>query len=76
MKRPFHFLVSVPEAGLALTWIGGGLKPSKSPGRVWLTAPGGQPVLEVDGCHVQPSTPEETAKRIIAGRMANKAPMN
>jgi len=77
VKPLFHFLVTIPEAGLALTWIGGGLKLSKTPGgKVWLTAPSGRPVLEVDGRHVQPSTPEETAKRILEDRRASKAPLN
>jgi hypothetical protein len=76
MKHPFHFLVSIPEAGLSLTWIGGGLKPSKSPGKLWLTTPDGRPVLEVDKRHVQPSTLEQTAQRIIEDRRAAKARLN
>lgn len=36
---PFYFLVELPGKGMALTWIGGGLKPSKRPGHVWLTTP-------------------------------------
>jgi hypothetical protein len=76
MKHPFHFLVSIPEAGLALTWIGGEPRASKSAGKVWLTSPDGRPVLEVERRHVQPSTPEQTAERIIQDRRAPKAPLN
>jgi len=76
MKHPFHFLVSLPETGLAMTWIGGELKASRTPGRVWLTSPDGRPVLEVERRHVQPSTPEQTAERIIQDRRAPKAPLN
>jgi hypothetical protein len=72
----FYFLVELPETGMALTWIGGGLKPSKHPDRVWLTTPAGKPVLEVPRTHVYPSNEDEVAKRIIADRMADKAPLN
>jgi hypothetical protein len=76
MKHPFYFLVEVPEAGLALSWIGGGLKPSRTPGKVWLTKPDGKPVLEVARERVRPSSQEETARRIVADRQAARAPLN
>lgn len=76
MKTIFYFIVELPETGLALTWIGGGLKPSKRPGHVWLTTPGGDPVLEVPAAQVHPSTPEDTARRILAERRLAQAPLN
>jgi len=76
MKTAFYFIVELPETGLALTWIGGGLRPSKRPGRVWLTAPGGRPVLEVERAHVHPSNAEDTARRILEERRLSKAPLN
>lgn len=55
VKPPiFHFLIELPGTGMGLCWIGGGLKPSKRPGYVWLTSPGGQPVLEVPAAQVYP----------------------
>jgi hypothetical protein len=72
----FYFLIELPEAGMAITWIGGGLKPSNHPEHVWLTTPGGSPVLEVPRAHVHPTNKQELAQRILADRMADKAPMN
>jgi hypothetical protein len=72
----FHFLIELPGTGMGLFWIGGGLKRSKRPGYVWLTTPGGDPVLEVARTQVHPSTPEDTARRILAERRLARAPMN
>jgi hypothetical protein len=72
----FYFLVELPAIGMALTWIGGGLKRSKRPGFVWLTTPGGEPVLEVSRRDVHPTTPEDFTKRILAERQFTKAPLN
>jgi hypothetical protein len=72
----FYFLVELPETGTAMTWIGGGLKPSKRPGHVWLTTPDGKPVLEAPRDQVHPSTPEDTARRIFEERRLAKAPCN
>ena len=69
MKKPvFYFIVEIPETGLAITWIGGGLKPSKRPGHVWLTTPDGRPVLEAPQSQVHPSNPEDAARRILEER--------
>ncbi len=73
---PFYFLVELPGKGMALTWIGGGLKPSKRPGHVWLTTPRGDPVLEAPRSKVHPSSPEDLARRILAERRLAKAPLN
>ena len=72
----FYFLVELPETGLALTWIGGGLKASQKPDHAWLTTPSGQPVLEVPRAHIHPSNPQDLAKRILEERRLAKAPMN
>ena len=72
----FYFLVELPETGMALTWIGGGLKASQKPNHAWLTTPSGEPVLEVPRAQIHPSTPEDTAKRILAERRLAKAPLN
>jgi len=72
----FHFIVELPGTGMALTWIGGGLKASKRPGRVWLTNPIGDPVMEVPRAQVYPTTPEDMARRILAERRLTKAPLN
>jgi hypothetical protein len=72
----FYFCVELPGTGMALTWIGGGLKPSKRPDRVWLTTPGGEPVLEVLRQHVHARTREQTAQRIMADLRASRAPRN
>lgn len=77
MKAPlFYFLVELPGTGMALTWIGGGLKPSKRPNHVWLTAPDVRPVLEAPRDHVRPSSREDLARRIIEERRLAKAPLN
>ena len=73
---PFYFVVELPGTRMALTWIGGGLKPSKRPGYVWLTSPRGQPVLEAPRSQVYPSTAEDTARRFLAERRLAKAPLN
>jgi hypothetical protein len=72
----FYFVVELPETGMALTWIGGGLKPSKRPDRVWLTTPDGRPVLEAPQSQVHPSSPEDLAQRILEERRLAKAPLN
>jgi hypothetical protein len=72
----FYFTVDLPEVGMALTWIGGGLQRSKRDGHVWLTTPGGEPVLEVPRGQVHPSNPEEVARRIVQERRLVKAPLN
>jgi hypothetical protein len=72
----FHFVIELPGSGMGLCWIGGGLKRSKRPGFVWLTTPGGQPVLEVARTQVHPSTTEDTARRILADWRLARAPMN
>lgn len=72
----FHFLIELPGTGMGLCWIGGGLKRSKRPDYVWLTTPGGRPVLEVPLSQVHPSTPEDTAKRFLAERRLAQAPLN
>lgn len=76
MKIPYYFLVTVPEVGMAFTWIGGRLKPSTTAGRVWLTTPDGKPLLEVPKANVYPSTLEQTAARLRADALASKAPQN
>jgi len=76
MKTVFYFIVELPETGLALTWIGGGLKRSKRPGYVWLTGPDGRPVLEVPRSQVHPSSPEDMARLILEDRRLAKAPLN
>jgi len=75
MKHPFYFVIDLPETGMALSWIGGGLKPSR-PGYVWLTTPAGKPVLEVPKAHVHPSNPADCARRILEERRLAKAPWN
>lgn len=72
----FHFLIELPDTGMGLCWIGGGLKRSKRPGYVWLTTPGGDPVLEVARAQVYPSTAEDTARRFLAERRLAQAPLN
>ena len=72
----FHFVIELPGTGMGLFWIGGGLKRSKRPGFVWLTTPGGEPVLEAPACQVHPSTPEDTARRFLAERRLAKVPLN
>jgi hypothetical protein len=76
MKTAFYFIVELPDTGLALTWIGGGLRPSKRPGHVWLTAPDGRPVVEAPRDQVHPSNREDMARRILAERRLMKAPLN
>jgi hypothetical protein len=76
MKTPFHFLIDIPEAGLALAWTGGGLRRSKTAGKVWLTKPSGEAVLEAPLCQVHPITREQLANTIIAERVATTAPLN
>lgn len=71
-----YFLLELPGTGLALTWIGGGLKPSIRAGYVWLTTPDGKPVMEVERRHVHPSNPEETAQLILEERRLAKTPLN
>ena len=70
----YFYFVETPE--LSCTWIGGPLKPSMCPGRVWLTAPGGRPVLEVPRSAVTPTTKEETAKRIHADKQTSRGHLN
>ena len=72
----FYFLIELPGTGMALTWIGGGLKPSKRPDRVWLCTPGGKPVREVLRDRVHPSSPEDLARRFLAESRLVKAPLN
>jgi hypothetical protein len=72
----FYFLVELPGTGMALTWMGGGLKSSKRPDRVWLCTPAGKPVLEVPRDQVHPSSPGDLARRILAERRLMKAPLN
>ena len=76
IKTGKRYVIELPDTGMALTWIGGGLKRSKRPGYVWLTAPDGRPVLEAPRAQVHPTTPEDTAKRFIAERRLAKAPLN
>ena len=71
-----YFLVEIPETGLALTWMGGGLKSSKRPGFAWLTTPDGRPVMEVLRDHVHPSNPDDLTRRILEERRPAKAPLN
>lgn len=61
----FHFLVKNPVGDLTFHWIGGGLRPSEKPGYVWLTTPGGDPVLEVPKGNVTPLSRDQ-AERAIA----------
>ena len=72
----FHFVIELPGTDRCLCWIGGGLKLSKRPGFVWLTNPGGQPVLEVARAQVHPTTPEDSTRRFIAERRLANAPLN
>lgn len=72
----FYFYVEDLESGFCATWIGGGLKKSKRPGYVWLTKPGGEPILEIKREYVHPSTREETARRLREDARARKAPLN
>jgi hypothetical protein len=76
MKTPFYFYVELPEPGISMTWIGGALIPSEKRGRVWLTTPAGEPVLEVEAEYVHASSMQETAARIIADRAAAKIGLN
>lgn len=71
----FYFLVEVAD-GTNWTFVGGGLKPSERPGFVWLTTPDGRPVLEVPRQAVHPTTPEATASRVVAERLASKGALN
>jgi hypothetical protein len=61
----FYSLIEIPEHEMALTWIGGDLKPSTRPDRVWLCNPAGEPVLEAPRHRVRASSREEVAKLII-----------
>lgn len=63
MKQAFHFFVETPAG--SFTWIGGRLIPE---GRrfVWLTTPDGTKAMRVPRMCVQPSTMEETAKRMLS----------
>ncbi len=72
----FHFVIELPATDMGLCWIGGGLKRSRRPGFVWLTTPGGQPVLEVPRAQVHPTTAEDFARRFIEERRLAKAPLN
>jgi hypothetical protein len=76
MKTAFYFIVELPEVGQSFTWIGGGLKPSKRDGYVWLTKPDGGPVLEAPSDQVHPSNRQDLARRIIAERRLAQAPLN
>jgi len=76
MKAIFHFVIELPGTDMGLCWIGGGLRRSKRNGYVWLTSPGGKPVLEVPAAQVSPSTAEALAKRFIAERRLAQAPLN
>jgi hypothetical protein len=78
MKTVFHFHVEIPGV-LSMTWFGGGLKPSLKPGHVWLTNPGGDPILEFPRCFVHPTTYKEIGQRILVDRRlarAERAPFN
>ena len=70
----YYFLVETPAASFSL--IGGPLKPSKRPGHVWLTAPGGRPFLEVPRSCVKPSSKEQMAARILEEAKAARASQN
>jgi hypothetical protein len=76
MKTITYHLVELPGTGMALTFIGGPLQPSQRPGYVWLTTPGGEPVLEAPRSQVHPSSPEDLAQRIVAERQLARAPLN
>lgn len=77
MKTSIHYhYVDLPEVGMAITLIGGPLQPSERPGYVWLTTPGGEPILEAPRAQVHPSSPEDLARRIMEARRLSKAPMN
>jgi hypothetical protein len=71
----FFFYVETP-AGMAMTWIGGALKPSDRPDHIWLTRPNGDPVLELPRECVHESNLQDTAKRMRLDRMASKSVMN
>jgi hypothetical protein len=75
MSTHFYFRVEFPEADFAMTWCGGGLRRSKDPNKVWLTTPGGTPVLEVYRRMVRPITRDEAAAA-LAGREEADASRN
>jgi len=72
----FYFIVEMPGTGMAMTWMGGGLKPSKTPGKVWLTGPAGNPLLEVEQKHVYPSSREDMERRLRDEAMLKRSPLN
>jgi len=66
-----YYFVQIPEENLVITWIGGDLLPAE-PGHVWLTTPENKPVRKVRSECVQPSTREETARRMAQDRRLNQ----
>jgi len=73
MKTLFYFVIEAPAAQAELLFIGGGLKPSKKPGCVWLTKPDGVAVLEVEKTRVHPSSAREFAELLIAEAKRNQS---
>ena len=70
MKTPilYNFCVETPtpdDPTLAMVWIGGPLKPSKTQNKVWLTNPSGEKVLEAEKSKIHPLTKEQVAQSIL-----------
>ena len=70
-----YYLIETPE--VTFTFIGSVQNDPLAPGKVWLCAPGGRPLLQCPAKHVTASTLEQTAERIMADARAvrrEKAP--
>jgi hypothetical protein len=70
MKRMsiHRFNVETPtpdDPTLAMLWIGGPLKPSSTPGHVWLTTPYGKELMEVAQAKVHPVTEAEAVQIVV-----------
>ena len=76
MKTVFRFHVTIPGSDSAITWIGGGLKLSKRPGYVWLTKPGGEPLMEVPRERVRPISFDEMVQLVKEDIQWRKAETN
>ena len=68
-----YYLVQTSQ--VAFSWVGGKAEPAGN-GFVWLTKVGGERVLKVPSNCVRESSRELTARRIVEGRRASKAPLN
>ena len=66
-----YYHVETPQT--SMTWIGGSIEPAGVGGDVWLCSPTGRRILRVPGRYVKETTRQETARRIVEGRLFIKS---